>query len=108
MGAISMHHVRGNFHVVEHPLQLLGELVSTFHFQLGKHAPFCIVRYRSVLKKAFGKVALVIPFKHVLVCKEPEDCYGLIQHSVDLGIVFLGGNKNGRIDQNASLVDSPL
>lgn len=52
VGAVRPHHVCGNLHVVEHSLQLLSKLVPAFHLQLGEHTTFCIIRYRSALKKA--------------------------------------------------------
>ena len=89
MSAVRLHHVCRNLHVVENSLQLLSELVSTLHLQLGEHATFCIIRNRSALKKALRKVALIITFEDILVSKEPEDSYRLIQHSVNLGVSFL-------------------
>jgi hypothetical protein len=39
-----------DLHVMEHPLQLLGELETTFHLEFGEHTPLGIVRNRSALK----------------------------------------------------------
>lgn len=99
VGAVHLHHIRGNLHVVEHALQLLSELVSALHLQLGEHPTLCIVRYRSAVKKAFRKVVLVITFEDVLVCKESEDCYCLIKHSIDLGVSFLRNEISVRVSR---------
>ena len=50
--AVCLHGVRRQFHVMEHSLEFDRELETAFDFELGEHASFCIIRYRSVVKEA--------------------------------------------------------
>ena len=76
--AVCLHGVRRQFHVMEHSLEFDCELETAFDFELGEHASFCIIRYRSVVKEALCKMSFIITFKDVLVCDEPEQADRLI------------------------------
>jgi hypothetical protein len=47
--AVCLHGVRRQFHVMEHSLEFDRESGTAFDFELGEHASFCIIRYRSVV-----------------------------------------------------------
>jgi hypothetical protein len=48
----------------------LTELEPAFDSELGKHASFCFVKYRSGLKESLRQVNLMISFEDVLLCDE--------------------------------------
>ena len=82
---------------MEHALQLLRELETTFNFQLSQHATFCVVRDRPVVKKTLCEMVFVITFKHILFRDITEDSDGLVQDNVDLCLCFLSPKINNML-----------
>lgn len=70
--AVCLHGVRGQFHVMEHALEFDRELEATLDFELGEHASFRIIRYRSFMKEALCKMGLIISLEDVLFRDKPE------------------------------------
>jgi hypothetical protein len=89
IGVIISCSVRRHFHIIEHSFHFLRELYTTFHFELGKHPAFCVVRDGSTSKKTFRKVAFIIAFENVLFAYEPENDDRFVQNNINLGIRFL-------------------
>lgn len=81
--------IRRHFHVIEHSFHFLRELYTTFHFELGEHTAFRVVRNRSTSEKAFREMAFVIAFKNVLFGYVPEndDCF--VKNNINFGVRFL-------------------
>ena len=90
----TLHGIGRNLHVVEHPLQLLRELVTTFDFELCQHATLRIIRNRSAEKQTLGEVILIITLERVLFGNVSENRDRLIQDRVDLDICFLDENMS--------------
>jgi hypothetical protein len=64
-------------------------LEAALDLEPGEHATFCIIRDRSIEKKALRKVSLIISFKDILFCNKPEEGYSFIEDHLDFGIRFL-------------------
>jgi hypothetical protein len=92
---------------MEHALQLLRELETTFNFQLSQHATFCVVRDRPVVKKTLCEMVFVVPFKNVLFRDKAEDGDGLVQDNVNLYVCFLSSKINN-MTQCQSVQPLPL
>jgi hypothetical protein len=78
---------------MEHTFQLLSELESALHLQLGQHAFFCIIRYRATRKKTLCKMPLVILLKDVFIGDESEDGDSFVKYDVDFVVRFLSGTE---------------
>ena len=88
-----MHGLGRNLHVVEHPLQLLRELVTTLDFELRQHATLGIIRNRSAEKQTLGKMILVVTLERVLFGNVSENRDRLVQDQVNLDVCFLDNSS---------------
>jgi hypothetical protein len=77
--SIILHGLGRNLHVVEHPLQLLRELVTALDLELRQHATLRVIRHRSAEKQTFGKVILVVTLERVLFSNVSENRDRLVQ-----------------------------
>ena len=74
---------------MEHALEFDGKLKAAFDLELGKHASFRIIGYRSVKKEALRQMGLIISFEDVLLCDESKQADGFIEDNLNFGIRFL-------------------
>jgi hypothetical protein len=70
--AVCLHGVCRQFHVMEHAFKFDRKLEAAFDFELGEHASFCIIGYRSVVKEALCKMSLIISLEDILFCDKPK------------------------------------
>mmetsp|Transcript_13328 Transcript_13328/g.25130 ORF Transcript_13328/g.25130 Transcript_13328/m.25130 type:complete len:340 (-) Transcript_13328:751-1770(-) len=76
----------GEFHVLEHALQLGCVLVAAFALQFRNHTLFSLITDTASCEQTTCQMLLVEILKHILVLQKPEDCHNLLQTSVNLDI----------------------
>mmetsp|Transcript_2907 Transcript_2907/g.8203 ORF Transcript_2907/g.8203 Transcript_2907/m.8203 type:complete len:222 (+) Transcript_2907:1092-1757(+) len=86
MHLVIMHSVSACLYVCEHALQLAGELITTFSFQLDKQHSLRVIRNSPPRQQTLGQVLFVILLKHILLLEESEEHHDFIQHN--LCIIF--------------------
>ena len=90
--AEGIHDVSRRSHVVEHALELGGELETTFAFEILDHAFFGIVRNGLSEKQAARKMVFIVFFENVFFLDEAEDVHDFAQH--DLHLIFARSLKS--------------
>mmetsp|Transcript_22729 Transcript_22729/g.45366 ORF Transcript_22729/g.45366 Transcript_22729/m.45366 type:complete len:326 (-) Transcript_22729:234-1211(-) len=81
---VPLHSVLANSHIVEHPLELAGELVAALRLELRDHDLFTFIAYALPTEKPLRKARLVEALEDVLVLEVAEYGDGLVKPLIRL------------------------
>jgi hypothetical protein len=79
MRTVRVHRLIRDLDVLEHPLELLGELVTALDLEFGNHVPFGIVRDASAVDEPLAEVGLVVALEDVFVGEKAEEGDGFVE-----------------------------